>query len=259
MYSKEKAISELRSMVSDWIEEKGTRGIAALARGANVSENCIRRILNGNSMPVTENLQKIITFIKGGGTHKNLLNSLGESLQKHIKFELSYLKFDEIQDYVPMLEQEQFLPDIVHETIFERSSMIDGISLNEVKDMFGKYGDQALQNLINAKLVIVDDEKIFCIPELKNHSWSTGKYKQFLSEAIKNFYKTDTQFNYLFSVTEGVSIEGYNKVMDVVEAAHHNILAIVKENPGKVPLITGGFMDTMTFKNVFSKIEENEK
>lgn len=257
-YSREKAISELKALVLDWLSGKSDRSIASMARGAKVSEACVRRILNDNSMPITENLQKILSFLNSGGTHKQILGSLGEDLRKHIKFELSYLKFEEVQDYVSMVDKESFLPDFVHQAIFERSSISKGISFDEIKNMFGAYGETAAMNLVTAKLAHAVDGQLVCVPELKNHSWSISTYKQFLSDAIKNFYKTTSDVNYIFNVNEGVSETGYSKVMDVIEVAHKNISSLVKDNPGEIPLSVGGFMDTMTYQNIFVKNRETD-
>ncbi len=252
-YSKENATLSLQKMITGWLAENGTRNVSSLARGSGVSEACVRRIMTNNSLPTTINLHKLITFINGEGTHQQILSSLSDDLQKHLTFELSYLQFEEVQKYYTMDQKEKLLPDFAHQVIFERSSMGSGISLEEVKELFGAYGETVINSLIKSELVQNKDGQLVALEKYKNHSWSTEFAIHFLSDSIKTFYKTDCKVNYLFNINESVSKTGYSKVMDILELAHKNISHIINENPGNVPLTMGGFMDTMTSKNFFEK------
>lgn len=252
-YSKENATLSLQKMISGWLAENGTRNVSSLARGAGVSEACVRRIMTNNSLPTTINLHKLITFINGEGTHQQILSSLPDDLQKHLTFELSYLQFEEVQKYFAMDQKEKLLPDFAHQVIFERSSMGPGISITEVKELFGSYGETVVNNLIKSELVQNKDGQVVVIEKYKFHSWSNELYKSFLSDSIKTFYKSEFKTNYLYTINESISIAGYSKIMDILELAHKNISHIINENPGNIPLTTGGFMDTMTSKNLFDK------
>lgn len=255
-YSKTVAAESLYSLVNDWINSKESRSVSLLARESGVNESSVRRIITSKIIPSTDNLHKIISYIRSGSSHKALLESLSPELQKHLRFELTYLQFEEFEKYVSMTDKENLLPDFVHQTIFERSSIGDGLFENEIVEMFGNFGRVALDNLIVNNLVSSKEGLVVVNPLYKKHSWSTDLYKNFLSKAIENFYKTETQNNYLFCMNEGVSIKGYCDVMDVLESASNNILKIIETNPGKIPLSVGGFMDTLTYKNVFLKQED---
>lgn len=250
-YSKENATLSLQKMISGWLAENGTRNISSLARGAGVSEACVRRIMTNNSLPTTINLHKLITFINGEGTHQQILSSLPDDLQKHLTFELSYLQFEEIQKYFAMDQKEKLLPDFAHQVIFERSSMGPGISITEVKELFGSYGETVVNNLVKSELVQKNDGQVVVIEKYRFHSWSVDYAKQFLSDSIDTFFKTDSPFNYLFNINESISIEGYDKAIKFIKSVHCEFSNIVKNNPGTIPFTLGGFMDTMTSKNIF--------
>lgn len=257
-YSKEQACSELKQLVNDWINAKENRNVSSLARGAGVSENCIRRVLNNNSMPITENLRKIILFIKGTDTNKNIISSLMPSLQNHFKFELSYLSFEEIGDYLNILEIEAILKDFPHQFVFERSSMDPGISVTEINEMFGSYADTIIENLSKSNLVSDTDGIIKCNQNYKNHSFSTIYYKNLSTQMIQNFYKTDSAINYLFFQNESVSKNGYAKVMDIIEDSSKKVMAAIKDNPGDIPLAVIHCMDTFSKKDFFTKKKDSE-
>lgn len=252
-YSKENATLSLQKMITGWLAENGTRNVSSLARGSGVSEACVRRIMTNNSLPTTINLHKLITFINGEGTHQQILSSLPDDLQKHLTFELSYLQFEEVQKYYAMDQKEKLLPDFAHQVIFERSSMGSGISLEEVKELFGAYGETVVNSLIKSELVQNKDGQVVVIEKYKFHSWSNELYKSFLSDSIKTFYKSENKINFIFNINENVSKNGYSNVMDVIESTYKHIQKIVNENPGDIPMTTGGFMDTMTSKSLFEK------
>lgn len=252
-YSKEEASQGLRDVVEQWLKDKPNRNISQLARNCEVSESCIRRILTNNSFPAFENVQKIINFLQAGKTHQQALSSLPNALSDQLKFQLTYLNFEELKNYTPMGEKEALLTDFAHKAIFERSCIQNGISLEEIKKMFGQKGETAVQQLIEAGLVEFKNGFYVSKPEYKDHSFSQHFYKTYLSDTIREFYKSDSQVNYIYNMTDGVSTKGYAKIMDILEATSHEIQRAVKEFPGDVPVSAGVFMDTMTYENVFSK------
>lgn len=252
-YSREETLAALQKLVGDWLNGGINRNASVLARGAGVSEACIRRILNNNSMPQIENVRKIVSFIGAKDSNEKLFKSIPSEITKHLVFELSHLGFKELNDYRSIDAFEKFLPDFSHLVIFERSSMGNGISKDEISKMFGQNGSQISNNLISSGLVEEIDNMLVAKPAFRNHCFSQAIYKHYVGDLIRNFYKDNSQINYIFSVTEGVSAEGYSKVMNIIEQSHKAILQVVQASPGNIPLATGGFMDTMTYDSLFDK------
>lgn len=258
-YSIEKAAIELNRLVSDWLNSKENRNVALLARSSKVSENCIHRILKSNSMPKAENLQKLVSFIKGPESNQNVFGSLEENLQKHIKFELSYLDFEESKSYVGLGPKEDFLKDFTHHAIFELASMNSGVEISELQNQFGTHGLKVVDSLQKANLVKVVDNRVLAQDEYRYHTSSGVLQKRFLVGAAEEYFKLESNVNYLYTHTGKVTSSGYSQVMDVVEAAHKAIWRIVDTNEGTIPLVVGGFMDSMTANNIFATGEnENE-
>ncbi|MFN3453767.1 MAG: hypothetical protein ACK41T_02330 [Pseudobdellovibrio sp.] len=255
-YSKENAVESLQKLINSWLEENPNRSVAMLAKNSNVGENCIRRILNSNSMPTTANLHKILSFLNPNSTNMMIKNRLAKDLSQHLAFTLSYLFFEEFNNFKPMLEKESILKDFPHQFIFERSSIASGITIAEIISLFGSYGSTVVDNLVKNELVTVSDDIVVCQPEYKLHSWSVELYKSFSANVISNFYKTNSSINYLYNVNEGVSVAGYSKVMDILEAASKQITKTIQENAGDIPLSTVCFMDTMTNINLFESKNE---
>ena len=79
-YSKNTATQELQSLISHWLNEKDDRRLAKLARYAGVTENCLRRVMNQNSLPTTENLHKILLYLKKAKTNQQLVDQLPVTL-----------------------------------------------------------------------------------------------------------------------------------------------------------------------------------
>lgn len=255
-FSRNGAVEALQSIINEWLSQDTSRNLAVLSRVSGVSETSIRRIFASSSILSPQNTHKLLFFLKNGKTHKQVFESIPSDLANYLKFQLSFLQFEELNDYVELGPLEKNLPDYTHQLIFERSSISKGINLDEVKELFGLVGLKAVENLQSADMVSVNaDRFVIANPSIKNHTPSIEIIKNLLSQNIRQFYKTDSEYNYIFCVHDGVSLEGYCDVMDILSNAYKQIQIIVKKKAGDIPISAGGFMDTLTSENILVRKE----
>ena len=249
---KEQAVTALQSSVNSWLAENSRRSLASLSRESGVSESSLRRLLNNSTWPSQDNVFKLISYL-GNGNIVSTVNALAEPLKNQIKFDLYYLDFKELKKYVSLGGKDSALKDFTHQVVFERSSIGPGISVAEIRELFGAYGLTAVENLKVAGLITEVDSTIKCVAEYKYHAFTTQMTKDFLAQSIATFYKTQTNYNYIFSFNDGVTTSGYGQIMDILENAQQAIFKIIEDSPGDIPVTIGGFMDTLTTNVLFDK------
>lgn len=257
-YNYDDAVDALKVMINDWISLDSKRSKTSLARASDVSEATIRRIVNDGILPLPHNICKIVSFIKGISTNHDLIEKSGDALAPVLSFHLPYLAFEASKEYSRLsIDAEQALNSPTKRLIFTKSGACnDGVLADQIISEFGKYGIKEANELVSLKLLKFLDNRYFVSDEFRDFSMSPELSKLTILEMVKLYFKEHFETNYSFNVTDGVSLSGYNSVMDVMQEAHERISKIVKENPGKYPLFVTGVMDTLTVDNAFLPPEE---
>jgi hypothetical protein len=253
---KDTATQSLKKMIEDWLAENPKRKIATLINKSGVSKSSVRRVVNEDTLPSPINLYKILLILLN--PEKKFLEISGIPDVFKVYFENTQLlnTFKEAKKFILLGDIENYLQDSTSLLIFSRASLGNGVSLVEIKDLFGKVGESKLQSLVTNKVVFIENDFAKVFDEHKNFALSSDLTKNFFVNSAEVFYKTNTKYNFVFSRSESVSIKGYCKVMDVLEKAMLDINHVLLENPGDIPFFTGGIMDTMTSDDIFSKKEK---
>ncbi len=249
-----KTITSVKELVNFWINSKSTRNATGLARSCEVSEACIRRVLNSNALPMHENLFKIVSFIFNDLEKAIILEHCTSEFIETLKVKLPYLNFtNNSYNAFTIKELECILTDFPKRIIFELSSINSGLPVEKAIEMFGSYSDSIIEEFINKKIVSIVDNKIVCDQTLKNHVWSTSFSKKLCVDSINYFYKENSNLNFLFLQNEGISVKAYGEIMDILSDASKKIYNIILENPGEIPASISCTLDTLTFESVFKK------
>lgn len=255
-YSKISATQELQNLISNWLNEKKDRRLAKLARYAGVTENCLRRVMNQNSLPTTENLHKILLYLKKAKTNQQLVEQLPETLGDQLKNQLAFIDFAMISNYRQMVDKEHYLKEFSHKVIFERACMNNGITILQVKEMFGLKGEQAALDLIEDGLIQLVENKYIAKSEFVNHTFSPSFYKKYTAELISEFYKTESDANFIYNFSAGVSVIGYNNIINILKSTTREIQNIIDQMPGEIPITSTLTTETMTYSTIFKKTEK---
>ena len=253
--NKESAKTALKVLIEEWVNAKPSRSPTSFARKAGLSETCVRRILNGDSLPMAENILRAVATATGEEKiNGDVLSSLPKDLSEYLRQNLSFLSFEQSHSIVPLGNIESFLNDSISRFLFVRSGIGEGISIDEINHSFGELGIKHLDRLVQNGILCQKNGQVTTSTK-KDYAFSVGFTKELLSESILSFFKDKSQTNIIFSVNESVSKEGYCEIMDVIEKANTEIIKICLSKPGNIPMTTGGFLDTMTAGDFFEKKE----
>lgn len=247
-YNKDQAVESLQRLAMNWIAADQKRTKTSLARAAEISESCVRRLLNDGILPSNENLFKLAAVLnpKTKSTAKNEIDS------PNIEFTLPYLAFQENNDIIPWTELASKLDSQVKKMIFAKASTA-GFSVDELKADFGQLGINSAHELIREGLMNLENEVFSVRAEVQNVFFDSYSTKEIMTLSADMYYKPACNINYSMLVFEGVSKEGYAKVMDILEDAHQRVTEVTKGHKGAIPLIVTGFMDSMTTESVFGE------
>lgn len=252
--SKINAAADLYVLVNSWLEEKPNRNISILSRVSGVSETSIRRIMNNKTFPTNDNLMKVLTAIFDEVRHKDILEKLPLSLSQYIKFNLPFFTFEGHDTRTNAYSLDNILSNSEMELIFIRCSISSGLKKTDMTEEFGTRGLNAVNELISLGLLSEDNGLLFS--KHNNSTISTALSKRVAISCLTKFYREYAETNRFFAEFDSVSILGYGKVMDVIGEANKNILKIMRENPGNIPIVASGFVDKFTQKNVFNEEED---
>lgn len=150
----------------------------------------------------------------------------------------------------PLRGDEDHLQEFMSFAIYSLVSNRTPMTPAHIKTMFSFLGDLTLNDLIEKKLVAVN-ESGFLVPKTPNFRLSKELVKKHLPSMIEMFFKTDHTFNAYLLQPETVSKKGYSLAMDAFERFMSELGNIVTNNPGEVPLVVGAVLDSMTLEPYF--------
>jgi len=248
-------INEVKGLIDNWLTSKDTRNITSLAREAGVSESCIRRLYNNNSVPQNDNLLKILMVLSGEITIEKIRKYF--DLKKGIStFLLSNYSFLETARFVdqctPLFNEEVYIEDYHSFIVYVLASNRTSITAKDISVMFGQVGEIALEGLISKGLISFNTNN-YLEPKIKNLRPSKELIKRYLPEISKMFFKVDNHFNCHILHSETVSKKGYGLAMDAFEKFLAEVGNVIQNHPGEVPLVVAGFLDTLTLNPYFEK------
>lgn len=253
-FGKVEAVKSLQDLVNKWMDLSPARSVAALARSSSVSDSSLRRLMNDNVLPSNENVGKIMHYLLGATKNRDLVENNDQTVVDLVKFVMPFKAFEAVKDYSVIAPSvEEALDSSTKQLIFAKASVGKGIMKQEILEDFGKLGIKASEDLLKKGLLISSGEVFTVTPECSKHSISLEMTKEILSLAIQTYYKPETDTNFVHATYDSVSKQGYGQIMDVYMKAYNDILSIIKEQPGNVPVIAGGFIDTMTTSDFFEK------
>ena len=135
--------------------------------------------------------------------------------------------------------------------------MNNGITVLQVKEMFGLKGEQAALDLIEDGLIHLVENKYIAKTEFINHSFSSRFTQKLASELITEFYKNDSNINFISHLSNSVSVSGYNQIINKLKSTSIEIQKMIEQMPGEIPISSVISVDTMTYANIFKKSESN--
>lgn len=244
-----KLVKEIQEVLSSWLNEKpDTRSVAYLSRETGVSDSAIRRLLNSDVKIADDSIYKLLTHICRANDYDTFLGLFTgkKNIQVWYSKNFAYLKkAPALEAYKPTPIAEIISENPISLSVYGIISSMKGLTQSYIKEQFGVIGEFELEKLVQKEIVTINSDGILFA--------KAGKVKITKEQVIANlpalsmiFFKKDHVFNGRILNIESVSLDGYKKLMDAMDKYIDDVSTIVKENSGEIPVITAGFMDTLT-------------
>ena len=249
---KENILNELRSEIDEWVEQKENRNIVLLAKKSDVNETSIRRAYNQQSLLKSDNLLKLLVYLKNEPRLTALINSCPDHIASSLKNSFPHLMMNESRKTEVAFELDEALNDFYSYVIYKRISHKDCISKQDIFSWLGELGKTKLDELIGREIITEDANGV--LHAIKNDfSLSPRLLKRHTHKLIDVFFKPDDIIDggpgMLRNISESVNVNGYKRVQEVLLEASNEILKTINANPGKIPLVYVGMLDSMAFSN----------
>lgn len=254
-FEKTKLVSEIQEVLNSWLSEKPeVRSVASLARATGVADSSIRRLLNNGIKIQEDSIFKLLAHIFEIQSFDGISAALEKKPEALKWFErhFSYLKkAPALQEYkFSNIESEITLNQIAFSVFALASTNLAEITDSYIKDQFGIRGEIEMEDLIqkgvlklsNGKLTVLDGTKIKIDKE---------QAINLMPDLTRTYLKKDSIHNYRVLEVEAVSQKGFGDLMDLYAKFVNDTLEIVRSNPGTVPVIVSGFVDTFTTQPYF--------
>ncbi|QDK44680.1 hypothetical protein DOM22_05645 [Bdellovibrio sp. ZAP7] len=251
-------VTEVKGQIDTWLSAKESRSVTALARAAGVSESCVRRLCNDDRSPLPDNMLKILMAVSQKSSIEDLKTHFESSngIQRFLLHNYSFLeKATYIDSCTPLLEKEKSIDEYLPFVVYLMSANRTRIHKNEITRLLGLMGEMALDSLVSDGFLKIEADGIITalVTDVRP---SKELIRKHLPDLTKMFFKLDHDFNGFALMSESVSKKGYGLAMDVYEKFLADMGEVIQNNPGEVPLIVSGFMDTLTIEPYFRK-EQN--
>lgn len=248
--------NQISNLIRDWIKNNPLSNISDFSRKSGVAESSIRRIFtNDDTGSISiENLIKICITLSGNNKlsslHLNFSDPLKSKILEFTKLfshDEAHLKYD--RETTSETELNNSLEDFHTYLVYKRISHEDGVSKENIAQWYGEIGLNCLDSLIQKELVLQSNGVL--LVKYPYFSLPLSLVKNHAGKLIDLFYKPETQYNLMSSMSGSVNVDGYGDIIDILSEAKLKIEKVFELKKGNIPTIAIGFADTMTSKLVF--------
>jgi transcriptional regulator with XRE-family HTH domain len=249
---------ELREFIDGWLRTDASRSISHLARESGVNESTVRRMYNNAKRPSGENLFKILVCLTDSKDAPEALKRVPVAIRSYVKKHYPFTKLLEDVQAVQSSELSEAISDFDAYVVFKLAANYGGTTRSEILTQFGVKGTEILKGLLEKSLVS-ESETGLVTSNISEFSLPKSLTVQHASRLIQSFSKSSTEINYLLSSSDGVDVDGYGQIMDVLEEAASKISEIKKKHVGKIPMFTVLALDTVSYDVYFARENTEER
>jgi hypothetical protein len=257
---KSKLVSEIQEVLSRWLNENPeTRSVAFLSRKTGVADSTIRRLLNSGTKIHEDSIFKLLAYVFDVQSFDGISAALSEKtealswFQKHYAYMKTTPSLD-VYKHSPIADD--ITDSVLSFSVYKYRSAAGPLTAKEIKDQFGVRGEVEIEGLILKGLVVLEGD----ILKVKDSrvKFTKSQAIELLPELTRNYLKKDHPFNVRILEVEGTTKEGYIRLMDLYERFIEDVSKTLQENPGNIPVIATGFIDSFTYQPYFEG-GKNEK
>lgn len=231
-----------------------TLSINHLSKKCGVSEPTLRRIKNRQlkRLPSTTNILKLLSHISKRNKISELIDFFPGSLVEFIKESMTQILDNDLNHVTDLT---QHLKNPTAYLIYKLSANDTGVTAEKILQLFGMFGEQQVQKLLEKELLRETDNRYFakhtrfCLaPEVfREHLRAT-------SDFIKPENLTNSPYKYsqmFYNLSSSVNIETYAKILKIQRTAIRKIRDLIfdEKSHGEIPTFIIGAIDSLDNKS----------
>jgi DNA-binding Lrp family transcriptional regulator len=253
-YQNEEIISHLQMVVEKYLKENPTESINSLSKKCAISEPTLRRVYKGQvkTLPTVTTIVDILSYLASENQVDKLLQIYPGPLAQFIRDKMGQVEEVENVEFSEHLTQA--LNDPVKYLIYKLAANNQGVTDDKVIELFGRYGESQLQELLSQNLIYQIDGAYFA--RIENFALSHDVFVKHF-KAVADFIKPHKHaqaskayspifYNYSASLTK----EAYSAILRIQRMALKKILKVIADDSsqGHIPTFVIGAVDTIDDK-----------
>lgn len=233
--------NQLRKMTSDYLEKHQGLTLNALAGRSGVPATTMRRLMQeeGRSELAPHSVLALVSYLlkekKISKILKNITGPVADLLNKCFD---QFIFDEKSSDHELSTDLNTMFQDKMCYLLYKLAANVSGTSIEDVKDSFGLLGLNKLNEMISKGWIVVASDGRLHAKE-KNFSVDLALAHQLSHSLIDQYKPYDLKkgFNLFYSLSEGMTNEGIQKIKEIEKDAVKKIYEIMctKNLQGDIP------------------------
>ena len=249
------AFAQLQEILQCYLDRHPGVTIGGMSKRCTVSEPTLRRIRSGQvkTLPSVTTVIEILSYISKESSLLGILKAFPGPIAIYLerKMPTNQPKID-IQFSARL---SQALKDPVKYMIYKLAVMPIGVSSEKVSDLFGRYGETQLRNLLQEDLIEIDSRGRY-IGKVSDFALSNEVFVEHF-KTTADFIKphkhatSATSHSPIFSnFSSSINKKSYSEILKVQRAANKKIMNILSDqsSAGNIPTFFLSAVDTLDSK-----------
>ena len=241
----------LRLILVDYLESRPHLSLNGLAKRCQISEPTLRRIRKGQlkNLPSISTVYELLSYI-GQEKKPNLLvekfnGPIGRFLQEKLP------QIETFSDIQVSQSLTQSLKDPVKYLVFKLAANDQGVTLDRIIDLFGNYGENQLNALVQENLIEQKQDRY--VSKIETFCLSNDVFVEHF-KATADFIKVEKVEGYnrsyaphFANCSTGINKKGYSEILRIQRAALKKIRQVMAdpEKSGDIPMFYLCAVDTL--------------
>lgn len=248
-------LTHLQAILNDFLERHPNMTVNGLSKRCAVSEPTLRRIRNGQvkTLPSVTTMVDILSYISKEKSIVGIVEKYPGPVGEFLKEKIPQTNNSKTPEYSEVLNRT--LKDPVKYLIYKLAANDVGIDLEKVVELFGRYGESHLEELMQQNLVELRDDRYFAKIEnfVLSHDLFVSHFKT-VADFIKpqKLITASRAHSPLFANYSGsINKKAYSAILNIQRAALKKIINILvdEKSSGEIPTFVLSAIDTLDSKS----------
>lgn len=242
---------QLQTVLNEFLHDHPQLTINGLSKRCAVSEPTLRRIRNGQikTLPSVTTVIDILSYISKEKSIVNLIEKYPGPIAEFLKEKVPQTNNKNKPEYSELLNKT--LKDPVKYLIYKLAANDTGISPDKVSELFGRYGESQLEDLVALNLLEQRGSTYHAKIEnfVLSHDLFVGHFKM-VADFIKphKLMTAPKSHSPLFAnYSASLNKKAYSTILGIQRAAFKKIINVLvdKNSSGNIPTFILGAIDTL--------------